>query len=202
MKNKSRPNTRSKNPPQPPQRNIALVCPFVFRYLAQSALTREVITRGDALNALVMGNVTTTNYRMIQAIRVTRLQLWDPSTGATTPDNPASIVWDGTTTQHEVYSDIAVGTANAAYIDTRPPATSNASFVSETGISESEELFDITCGPGAVLDMHCVITLASDSFVGATVTTSASNAATIAYFNALDGTTNLLRAPLGLRTTA
>jgi len=123
---------------------------------------------------------------MQQTNRVKRIQIWDASNGTGALGFTAGLVWAGTQSQHRVYDDSSVGLSAAAYIDSRPPKTSTASFVSQAGVSESEVLFYLTCGTGAVIDLTCDVTVASDFGTATTVTTTNSGIAGRAYFTYLD----------------
>lgn len=180
---------------QPPKRIVSLTFPQVFRFTCNGAQSAAFTTRGQLLSLILSGSgFTTSNIRLIQAIRVTRLELWDPANGTSTPDNHANITWLGTQSQHRVFDDATVGTAQAAYINTRPPRDSTAYFVSYQGVNESEGLFGLTCGVGAILDVHAIVTLASD-YNGAMslATTANATVAAATYFWNLDGTSGNMR---------
>jgi len=138
------------------------------------------------MNINVSGS--TGNWRLIQAIRLNRFEIWDPSNGVGTPGISAGLVWIGTQSQHNVYDDTSVGTAVAAHVDTKPPRDSTAYFVSQSGVAESETLFSLTCGQGSVLDLHCTVTIGSDYGSGVGYTTSNAGVGGHIYFNALDQT--------------
>jgi len=83
--------------------------------------------------------------------------------------------------------DATVGTSAASYISTRPPKFSTASFVSQQGVTESEVLFGLTCGVGAILDIHAEVTIASDYANAMTVvTTGGTTTPGVVYFWNLD----------------
>lgn len=172
---------------------------MVFRFTCGTAQNASTYTRAQLLSILLTGTGTTTiGTRMIQAMSIRKMELWDPANGVTI-SNHADIVWIGTQSQHKVLDHCTVGTAAAAYISTRPPKDSTASFISMQGVNESEVLFGITCSPGAVLDITADVTLASDW--GVTMTTVAVTGPVslgVVYYNNLDGTSGALRPALEL----
>lgn len=172
---------------QPPKRVASLTFDHTFRFVGNHGVSQQPVLRSDILN-LVFTNISgsTTNFRMQQANRVKRVQIWDASNGTGALGFTAGLVWAGTQSQHRVYDDSSVGTAAAAYIDTRPPKQSTASFVSMAGVSESEVLFYLTCGTGAIIDLTCEVTVASDFGTATTITTTNSGIAGRAYFTYLD----------------
>jgi hypothetical protein len=184
---------------QPPKASLS-VCPtMVFRFTCGSAQNDATYTRAQVLSLLLQGTSTTTiGTRLIQAIRVNKLELWDPANGVTV-SNHADLVWFGTQSLRKVMDHCTVGVSAAAHISTRPPKNSTASFVSMQGISESEILFGITCSPGAVLDIHASVTLASDWGIAlTTVSVTGPVSQGVTYFNNLDGTGGNMRPALEL----
>jgi len=146
------------------------------------------------MSLLLFGKGDTTPYRMTQAIRVNKIELWDPANGVGTPDNHANLTWLGRSSQRRVLDDATVGTSQAAYISTCPPQDTDAYFVSWQGTDESTPLFGISCGVGSILDLHVTITLASDfNSAQSTVATTATATAGVIYYNNLDGTGAALR---------
>jgi hypothetical protein len=178
---------------QPPKRLVSCTFPMVFRFQCGGAQTASFYTRGQLLSLLISGNGSTSATRYIQAIRINKLELWDPANGINVT-NHANLTWLGTQSQHRVLDSVTVGTAAAAYITTKPPRDSSAYFVSQQGVSESEALFGITCSVGAVLDVHATVTVASDSTtVQTVVTTSNTTTAGQVYFWNLDGASGNMR---------
>jgi hypothetical protein len=179
---------------QPPRRTISLVHDMVFRFNCLTVQNAAAYTRAQLLSLLVFGQGSTTNYRLIQAIRVKKIELWDPANGTSTPDTHANITWLGAQSQRRVFDDASVGTSQAAYISTVPPKDSTANFVTWQSGFETEALFGISCGVGAVLDLHCTVTVASDfNSAMSTVATTATSTLGVIYFNNLDGTSAGMR---------
>jgi len=184
---------------QPPRRTVSVVHDMVLRFYCVTAQSAATYTRSQLMSLLVFGKGDTTPYRMLQAIKLKKIELWDPANGVGTPDNHANITWLGTQSQRRVFDDASVGTSQAAYISTRAPRDSDAFFVSWQGTSESTPLFGISCGVGAILDLHVTVTLASDfNSAQSTVATTATATAGVIYFNNLDGTSGAMRPAIDL----
>jgi hypothetical protein len=172
---------------QPPKIRVSATFPMIFRFQCAGAQTASAYNRGQLLSLLVSGNGSTSATRLIQSIKVNKLELWDPANGVNVT-NHANITWLSTQSQRSVIDAVTVGTAAAAYISTRPPRNSTAFFVSSQGVNESEGLFGITCSVGAILDVHATVTIASDwTVVMSVVTTANTTTAGQVYFWNLDG---------------
>jgi hypothetical protein len=179
---------------QPPRRLVSVTFPMVFRFTAYGTQSASTYYRNQMLSLLLLGGTsTTTNVRLIQSIRIRKLELWDPaSTGS--PGNHANITWLGTQTQRAVLDAATVGTSAAAYISSVPPRDSTAYFVSTQSVNEGEALFGLTASIGSILDLHATVTIVSDSTTANSFyTTSASPVQNVMYYTNLDGTAGNMR---------
>jgi hypothetical protein len=145
------------------------------------------------MNLLLINVSANTSRRLIQAITVKRIDIWDAGNGVT-PSNTPVIEWFSNNTQRKIYNAPTVGTAQAGHVFSSPPANSPAAFPSTNGTSETEPLFQLTCGTASVIDLLCEVCIASDQ-LGAmsTVTTTAAGTTGVIYYFNLDGTTGVVQ---------
>jgi len=173
----------------PPTRNLAITGTWVFRFVVTSAQQDSAYTRLSVTGMLLSARAANTAARLIQAALLKRIEVWSPPTQGLTAnlnEQGAAVVWYGTQSMFSTKSDINVANT-PSYLSTKPPKDSTASFVSEMGILDTEILFKLTAPVGSVLDLHCMITLASEDFGQGSYSTT--NAMTVGqtYYNCLDG---------------
>jgi len=164
----------------------------VLRFIATSALLQVPVTRKNLLCAILRCNATTTYNRLIQSVRVNKIEMWsNPLNTAGTTDLGMAISW-GTTAfdSDRVRSDIHIGFDEPAYVSSRPPKDSTASFWSYVGQNETESLFYLTGPPQTIIDLHVQVTMSSgDNVALPNVTLSTSGITGAMYFCCLDGPT-------------
>ncbi len=133
-----------------------------MRYISTTSLspTNATITRGMLLNHLVVGiNNTTTAYRLLTAIRVRSIELWDTS-AAVGGISTCSIMWTSNMGPCDPITDTSIGSTVPGHIFTRPPNKSLASDWSTQGSFETEPLFTITCSSDAIIDLKLEMSFA------------------------------------------
>jgi len=188
--NKAPKSRRQTMPSQPPMLPASNTVNHTFRFQANAG-TSLFINRGNLLNSLVMGFGGTTQYRIINAIKVNSVQIWSVaavSIGNSVQPTPAQISfeWLSTYGPSRILSDMALGATTCARIFTRPAPNSLASFWSLRATNESDTLFSVSATQNSVLDLNVTYVLQDDT-VASSVTTTASSTTGVQYYTYLDG---------------
>lgn len=186
--------------PNPPKKDLSFPQGGqTFRFLATAALAEYGITRANLLSMLIVGSGTNSAHRLIQCLKLTRVEAWSPPEINATAT--LGIEWIGSTTGLRCIDDANVANT-ASYICTSPPkGSSDSAFWIQTAVNESTVAFAITCPAGTVVDIHCAMTTVSSYNIAMPGTsTSTGNTANILYFNSLDQTVNHL-VPVGALNT-
>jgi hypothetical protein len=172
-------------------------------YVSSNANT--VITPTTLLGAMgTIGRVTNTSVTTIcNSVRLNRVKIW--GAGATTGTagtslQTVSVDWtgEGNTPSREV-TDSSNSVTFPAFVDTRPPPQSLASFWQ---VASSTTLCTLSAPPGSLVEVHLTSILADGSpdSLGTTI-----NVATAIvgrpYYLALDGPSTNAYLPIGLATT-
>lgn len=178
--------------PQPPTRTLSFGKVHTFRFVCANTagVNNQAILTSNLLNMLGICTAANTLRRMIQALRVTRLQLWAPPVDpAVTTVVACSLTWNGLNTLFKQRSDYPLGQV-VGYVDSRPPKPLEADLVSTEGVNESTAIFFVNCPYQSVLDVTCDLTMLS-LYAGANATFSTTAAGTIGipYHVPIDGTT-------------
>jgi hypothetical protein len=124
-----------------------------FRFLAGSPSTVS-ITRQNLLNLYVMATTATATARIIEAIRLRKIELWTQPPVLGNPPITAQVEWLGTNSPSIVHSDTAMG-VRPAHVMTKPPPTSSNQWWSISGSVETDVLFALTFPTGTVIDITC-----------------------------------------------
>jgi hypothetical protein len=158
----------------------------IFRYVANNGATGQSISRAQLLNSSIMNvSGSTTNYRIINAIRVNRVDMY--VAGPAPPgSNTVQLEWVSTYGPSKLISDTSVSSAQVAMIRSKPPPQSLASFWSLRQANESDTLMFLTCPASTIVDVSVNIVLADDS-VAVSVSTSSTGTIGVLYATYLDG---------------
>lgn len=140
----------------------------VFRYDCTAGTSNITILQSDVMNALLLASSSTVFYRLIQALRIEKVEMWSWATGVTPVE--VSLTWKGEYGPSVVMTDMSAGTANPAHVSSRPPKMSSASFWRASGTDESFELFELDCPNGTVIDVHVELVLDNASDTSSAVT--------------------------------
>ncbi len=179
----------------PPQFVSTLALGHRFRFTGSG--TSKSVTRGMLLNLVSMATTTTNQYRLLQAVRVKRVQVWGQAPSLGSAGAPVVVEWVGYQAPSTIHSDTPMGVM-PAYVSARPPKDASNRWWSISGTNESEVLFKLTCGAGSVIDVSLTCRLIDDEVATAAEngTAAASTVGTI-YWNYLDGYASKAFAPTG-----
>ncbi len=181
----------------PPEFVSTLALGHRFRFTGASGASAKSITRGMLLNLVSMATTTTNQFRILQAVRVKRVQVWSQPVTLGTAATAVVVEWVGNQAPSTIHSDTSVGVM-PGYVSSRPPRDSSNRWWSISGSNESETLFKITCPTGSIIDVSLTCRLIDDESATAAEngTGAASTVGTI-YWNYLDGFASKAFAPVG-----
>jgi hypothetical protein len=154
---------------------------YRMRFYEGTGGTR-VITRADMLSRLVMAAGATTAYRLFSAVKLTKLSIF------ATAEAQGSIVrnslqWLSTSGPSQLITETSTSQAYPAVILSSPPKQSLASFWSQVGTNESEQLFIVSLNVGDVIEVAFQAVLQNSAVgfnpAGTVITIAAGTAATI-----------------------
>lgn len=140
--------------------------------LSTSAAQSDVpFTVNQMLKLQLMCVSTTLGYSLAYAIRIRRVRLWAAANalGATTT---VAVEWNAGSTGFLLdgvsASDTTVSSTEPAYVDTRPPRNSLASWYQAGTTGGTNELFSITCPGGTLIriDYDYVLNTTEPAFSG------------------------------------
>jgi hypothetical protein len=193
----------------PPQDLSCIVRNHHFRFIANADCTDKEILKSTLLSLLLMNlSSTNVNVRIIQAMRVTRVQVWG------VPDNTAGDVTSSAVTfcdsafgtDLKFIHTISVNQDKPAYVDARPRKGSPCDQWFNQGVTETDQFMTLQMPQNSVIDLQCDIQVAGLLTASGAILTNASynttNNGTLCqlYWHALDGSANVLRPPTGMST--
>lgn len=186
-----------------PPEIVSTVCAgHTFRFLGSTAGTAIPVSRANLLNLMSMATTTTNQFRVLSAIKIKRVTLWNEPVALGGAPVAASIEWSGSDDEPStIHSDTALG-VRPAFVSTVPPKQSLAAFWSTSGASnEADILFFIRTASTAVVDIQCSLRYVDDEIATASENgTAAGSAVGTIYFHPLDGfASGLLPASGGVR---
>jgi len=195
-------------PRLPPPFDAVFIVPVHTRYLATSGLTGAAVTRQILAGAL--GGLCTTANSLhtswASAFRITKLVCWPPAGG------DCNIEWNAANSTAEqalerekmVVNTLPTGVTSTGGMVTRPPPKSYLALWQFLAVDKTDQLFNIICSSGTVIDLHGVMTLSADVNSPGTNTVQNGIATGILaqqYYLALDGPGSNKLQPQGLLTT-
>jgi len=114
-----------------------------FRFV-NDANGSYTITRANLLNFIVIADTTTATSRIIEAIRLKKVEMWtNAAVSAAAAVNTCSLEWVGSNSPSTVVSDTSMGVRPAHIVAVPPPSSSNR-WWSMSGTDESDDLFILT----------------------------------------------------------
>jgi hypothetical protein len=145
-------------PLEPPQLSTSFTVAQTIRYLTASNVGIINITRAQLVNTLVTASSATVAASQLSAIRVKRVRIWGPTAAV---GGSASVVftWLSAWSPAKVIQDMGIGADRGARIDTKPPPKSLAGEWSMAGTNSTEEVFQLVCPAGTVLEIEYVMRL-------------------------------------------
>jgi hypothetical protein len=181
---------------QPPRLVPTMKLSHRFRFTtAANNFGGGSITRKNLLNLMLYTPTAITSVRLMQAVRLKRVQIWtNPSVLGAAPVICA-IEWLGQNAPSTLVEDTSMG-IRPAHVDCRPPPSSSDRWWSISGFLETDVLFNLTAPPNSVIDVTVEI-----RFVEAEAPTAGDVPAGAIigqlYGNYLDGLASGLLAPAG-----
>jgi hypothetical protein len=118
-----------------------------YRFVGSGSTGATIsVTRGTLLSLLGLATSTTNAYRVIGAIRLRTVHVWNnpSSTGAT---SNTSFSWSAIDTRPSTQISTSLGTAAGTYMRYVPPSHSLAGMWSIADVNESDSLFNFTFSP-------------------------------------------------------
>jgi hypothetical protein len=168
----------------------------MLRFTATNASSSTVITRKNLLCAYLMGyGSSTTLLRLIAGIKLNRIEIYG-SVASAGFANTVSVEWLSNYGPSSEISDTSTSTSEPAHLVTSPPPQSLASFWSMIGTNESENIFNISCTAGSIIDVWVDIVLLDGQ--GNTASTSTTASGTYLYVTYLDGPASAYNGGSGL----
>jgi hypothetical protein len=156
-------NNKNRSFSQPPQRVAAFHGTHTIRYSHASAGAQS-IQIADLQDAVVVATAATTAYRLFDAIRIKKIEIWAAAAaGSNTAvlleelQSSASFLMASKSRSIE---DMVVGTARAAHIVYKPSAGSIQGNWISANISAAVNILTVTAPAGAVMDFTFDYTLA------------------------------------------
>jgi hypothetical protein len=148
----------------------------------ESAGGNRIITRADMLSRLVMASSATVGYRLFSAVKLNKVTIFGAN------DAPGSVIqnslqWLSTSGPSQLITETSTSSAYPSVLATRPPKASLASFWSQVGTNESEQLciMKLNIGDVVEVDFQAVLQNSYLGFnpAGTAITISSGTAATI-----------------------
>lgn len=155
----------SKGSPYPPQLVSAFHGTGTIRYLS-NGVTAGAVTVQDLMQLVVVTTATTTNYELLDSIRIRSIEMWCPATAVGT-SSLLSISEDSSTggiaNPSRTVSDMTMGTARPGHILWKPMPRSLISNWLNPSIANAN-VFTISCPSGTVMDVKYDFILGDGTF--------------------------------------
>jgi hypothetical protein len=144
--------------PHPPPNKPEIRVTKTFRFVAGAARSDQALTFAELLNQLEVATTATTTVRLINAVRLIKLEIWAAVAQGAAPSllqitgsggGPGSIV-----------SDTQMG-VEPAHVVWRPPKTSRAALWGVSAVDDATVLCEYTCPVNAVIDVTMEMVLLS-----------------------------------------
>ncbi len=189
----------SQSPYKVPQLDTNIRVTHKYRFSASNAQVAVPIEDTDLIG--VMGGVcsvlNSTFTPMFNSVKVKCIEIWAPLASVGTPTSCA-IEWTGTANSPNVeVSDTTVTATFPAYIKTRPPKNSLASFWQ---VASSTALCLITCPQGSIIDVT-LSGIMNDNEANSTSIGITSGVVGKVYYLYLTGQTSAALVPIALTST-
>jgi len=183
----------------PPKLDVTPTIHHKYRYICTGAVTNTTI--GELFGALGgTGNASNQVICWYTSVRVLSITIF-PSTGTT---SSSSVLWNspisGVGRDSEPNNLLPVGVTMATHFVARPPAHSFCGDWCNTSLVNTQPLFTISCGIGAVIDLDVMAT--NSNVFGPYIRSVTTSTASFPYYLLLDGVTSNHLVPVGLPTTS
>jgi len=149
--------------PQPPQRVQSLTVKQTIRFVSSGNGTVSWVIN-DVLDQWCVATAATVGYRLCDAVRIRRIEMWGASPSQATPSVTIGIE-EGqglyNTGRSRVISDTVVGQARAAHVVWKPiPTTLQDQFLNSNMSGQSANFLTFTLATGGVIDVTYELILA------------------------------------------
>lgn len=153
--------------PQPPQRIQSLNFTSTVRFAATATLTNSDWLTNEIMDQWFVATSATTGYRLFDAIRVKRIEMWCAALSSATASNTLISIEETPgiylSGRNRILQDMVVGTARAAHVVWTPMASTNQAFFVTSGTATNTSLFRFTAPIGTVIDVTYEFVLADGS---------------------------------------
>jgi len=139
----------------PPEFTPTILSNHKFRF-SNAISTVATITRKNLLDLVVVAITATTSGRIIEGIRLKKVEVWTQPAVLGSANLTSSIEWIGENSPSIVHSDTTMG-IRPAHVLTRPPPSSSNRWWSMSGFQEIDDLFTITAGAESITDVSVAI---------------------------------------------
>lgn len=129
-----------------------------FRFVNGTNAGTFAITRARLLNLFLTATSATTTVRLIQAIRLKRVQIWSNPTALGAAPTSIQLEWLGENAPSTVISDTSMG-VRPAHVSSSPPPSSSNRWWSLSGQLESDALFTMVLPANCVIDVSTEVRL-------------------------------------------
>lgn len=155
------------------------------------------VTRAQLMNLMSVATTTTNQFRIINAIKVKKVQMWGPPPALGSAPTSITLEWRGNNAPSVFISDTPIG-VDWAYISSKPPKESNCAWWTQTNSTMTEGMFNLSCALGSIIDVHCDIRLMDQGAQDAAENGTAAGA-TVGrmYYNYLSGFSSAVLIPEG-----
>jgi hypothetical protein len=148
---------------RPSQLMVSPQAAYKMRFY-ESAGGNRIVTRADMLNRLVMASSGSVGYRLFSAVKLNKLTIF------ATTDAPGSVInsslqWLSTSGPSQLITETSTSAAYPSVIVSRPPKQSLASFWSQVGTNESEQLLIMKLNGGDMVEVEFQAVL-QNSYLG------------------------------------
>lgn len=185
--------------PEPFQPSFVLKKRLRFKAVAAATTT---LTFNDLFDLWCMAATTTSAYRLAQAFRVKKIEVWGPMASDLVPVT-VSCDWTGSTTSGSFgksnrVSDTSMGSTEPAHLSSRPPAGSQ---IAQWITGGSTTPFCILTYPlGSVVDLTYEIVCRDDGTAQSVASAVAGATVGANYVRALDSTSGVNLIPISYST--
>jgi len=127
-----------------------------IRFVTTAPITRSLITRGQALDVLSVATTTTSLYRLLGSVRISRVEIWAPpgvpDTDSAYTSNAISVEWLSSYAKSKTRSDSSMS-IEPSHLVFKAPRMTLAGEWSLSGSNESENLLALTAPSSAIIDI-------------------------------------------------
>jgi hypothetical protein len=171
--------------------SIRVTKTFRFRANAGTNVFYTITTK-NLLQLLVMANSSTTSWRLVQSLRIVRVETWaDPAIGSA---GSVAVTGIGVGPENRV-TDQSMG-VQPAHVVWRPLPGAQNSFWLQNGATETNSQFEILASTGQVIDLTLELILQCDDTPTANGDTGSGLTNGTLYLNYLDGLTSGVLQPV------